>query len=401
MILRKPIVLYLPVFYLLALLGYSHTLCAETPDSPKASASQQASHADLYAKLCDLNTNWKHHTPHFEILLDDVPVNGEVSLIQTHLKLVINELRRADVGHLSDKQLAQRFTHIECLRTYMTAGKFPQNVFIAGRRPVFIDPWGTHCAVGYLIAASGHPELAKAINREHQLDFLRDIRTTGLLQWQHDSGLSLDELALIQPTYRSTELRYPEAVEDLILGNSDTLVAGLESGEIEVDARCGGKTLLHLAAAAGDLPLVKRLVEQGADLHAVSSLGCDKAELNKGGRHTLITVRWDQTTAVTNRGRRSIGFAGPVFRTRRGASIVGVLNDLHGGRADWNALEFATQSPNHFGYFPGSYRKTIPIPYGRNASSAQPVPEDETITMLKKKRAAVAEWLQAQGLEAH
>jgi hypothetical protein len=409
MIQRNSLFLAISACACLTLFALACPLSARTlkrvSSSGKASSSQSVSgtqddtHFRLYQKLCELNENWRNRTPNFGILADIDSIDDDVSLIQTHLKLVISQLRSADVGHLSDSQLAQRLAHLQSLQAYMADGNFPQNVIAVGRRPVFIDPWGTHCAVGHLMATSGHSQLANTINREHQLDLLRDIKTDGLAEWQHGSGLSADELALIQPTYRSTTLKYPEEIEELILGNSEALRASLETGELKVDARCGGKTLLHFASAAGDLPLVKLLVEKGGDLQAVSTLGCDRADLAKGGSQKVMTVRWNQFTSVTGRGGLGIGVSGPVFKTQHGQFVAGVLDDLRGGRAGWNALHYATEAPLPSRFYPRRYIKPIWPNLGTKVESANNHPENEIITTLKKNRAAVAAWLREQGLK--
>lgn len=401
----------LAAFVCLALLSVAGQVSAGTvgfvtPADPAVNASvdvadDHGSRADLHRKLCELNRNWWKHTPDFEILTSGDSVDDEVSLIQTHFKLVIQRLRSADVEHLSAAQLEQRLAHIDTLRGYRQAGIFPQNVFVAERCPVFIDPWGTHCAVGYLIAMSGQADLASKINREHRLDLLDDIKTAGLAQWQQDSGLSFDELALIQPTYRSTTLKYPTEIESLILGNSAAIVAAIESGELEVDARCGGKTLLHFASAAGDLALVKLLVGKGADLHAVSQLGCDQAELAKGRSQAVVTVRWNQSTAVTNRGGLGIGLCGPVFQSDRGRIIASLLGDVRGGREGLNALDYATESAlpygsNGYGYVTVN-RFVKPV---RPGLGRQQVQLNEVVVKLKEDRAAVAAWLKEQGLQS-
>nr|WP_143547652.1 ankyrin repeat domain-containing protein [Rhodopirellula sp. SM50] len=372
----------------------SFTSAGQTPGRPSLAELRTDDHVSLYRKLCELNENWANRTPDFKILADAIAIESDVALIQTHLKLVIDQLRSADVGHLSVSQLAQRRAHLRTLQAYLQAGRFPQNVLAAVRRPVFIDPWGTHCAVGHLIATSGNARLANAINREHQLDLLRDIKTEGLSDWQRASGLSLDELALIQPTYRSTTLTYPKEIEALMLGDSDAIVAGIESGALAVDARCGGKTLLHFAAAVGDLKLVKLLVDRGADLHAVSNLGCDQAELAKGGNQTVVTVRWNQSTAVTRRGGMGIGTYGVVFRTEHGRLIASLFNDLRGGRDGLNALDFATLPTSHYGY--GLRRSIYPVRPGYQTGAK---PTNEVFETLQRDRAAVAAWLEAQGLK--
>ncbi|KAA5538969.1 ankyrin repeat domain-containing protein [Roseiconus nitratireducens] len=402
-----------PLFQIFACLAFltlftsAGMLRGGTPKS--VSSADQVSHPDengeveveatarLYRALCELNENWADRDPNFDIVVDAGSIDDEVSLIQTHLMLVISELQTADIHHLSESQLTNRLAHIHSLRAYAANGNFPRNVFTAGRCPVFIDPWGTHCAVGHLIATSGHAGLANAINSEHQLDLLNDIKTLGLAEWQRDSGLSLDELALIQPTYVSTTLKYPKEIESLILGDSQPVITAIENGNLSVDARCGGKTLLHFAAATGDLSLVKLLVQKGADLQAVSELGCGKSELAKGGSQTVVDVRWNQSTSVSNRGGLSIGRRGPVFQTPRGQVVAGVLNDLHGGLAGMNALDYATRTLQSSRY--GYARRTIAMPgVGAIRFKSQEIDPNDPIEALKSDRAAVAAWLKDRGL---
>jgi hypothetical protein len=286
--------------------------------------------------------------------------------------------------------------NIQRLQNYMTDGVFPKNIVVPGRRPVFIDPWGTHCAVGHLIASSGHPELAKRINQEHCLDVLRDIKTEGLSVWQIASGLNMDELALIQPHYAfrafSQTIKYPPEIESLILGDSLAVIEALKSGKLSVESRCGGKTLLHFAAAAGDLELVKSLVEQGADLNAVSTLGCNEAEISKGGNHSNFEARWDAPTLVTQ-GNYSHS-AGRVYETMSGSFVADVLQDFYGGMDGKNALEYATAAPraskNRFANY--TYHRFVHGPgFGSRLSVNDP------LESLKNGRAEVAEWLQQQG----
>jgi len=369
---------------------------------PASNSSSQATGQDeLFQRLCEMNGNWSSRTPDFNVVSEAGSSDDDVALIQMHLKLVIDELEKADVDHLTSPQLEQRRANIVALQAYMVDGKFPQNVFVPGRRPVFIDPWGTHCAVGHLIAVSGQPELAKAINKTHQLDVLRDIQTDGLTKWQVASGLTLDELALIQPHYEfrkapSDTLNYPKEIEDLIRGDAKAVVKAIESGDLSVEARCGGKTLLHFAAAAGDLELVQLLIKKGADINAMSELGCDKTEIAKGGKHSIFSVQWDSSTLVTKGNAR--GPSGRVYQSARGAFVADVLQDVFGGIAGKNALDYATAKP---GTRPrGSYSY-----YYANASTigvglyGQQIPQNDPFALLTEGRAAVAKWLNEQGLK--
>ena len=358
---------------------------------------QESSHSNstastetaLFQRLCELNENWSSRTPDFSVLTDG-SIDDNVSLIQTHLRLVIDQLETADVQQLTPDQLDQRLSNIQRLKTYMTDGKFPQNVYVPGLRPVFIDLSGTHCAVGHLIATSGNPQLANTINQEHQLDVIRNIETEGLSEWQLASGLSLDELALIQPQYEfeklpSDTLHYPGEIEDLICGDSTAIISAIQCDPSLLKARCGGKTLLHFAAAAGDLELVKLLVANGADINAVSNSGCDKAELAKGGRHSIFRVQWNESTRVTQVHYR--GFGGRVFQHVSGAYVANVLQDIFGGIAEKNALFYATVEPGKAGR--GIYQ--LGLGYGQDRANL--------IEQLQKDRASVAKWLKEQGLK--
>ncbi|MFG0264625.1 MAG: ankyrin repeat domain-containing protein [Rhodopirellula sp. JB055] len=357
-----------------------------------------SSHFELKSRLCDVNPNWSGKLPSQLDLVELGTATDEVSLLQMHFQLVLDRLNVADVDDLKDSQLEERHRNINRLREYMLRGEFPQNVFVAGRRPVFIDPWGVHCAVGHLIAVSGHADLAQQINREHRLNVLNDIQTKGLAEWQSASGLRMEELALIQPHYQfrlnSQTIQYPAELESLILGDSSAILKSLSNGELALDSRCGGKTLLHFAAAAGDLELVKRLVEMGADINAVSTLGCDEAVIANRGKHARFEIRWDAATQVTNEESRLQ--LGRVYQTTRGAYVADVLQDFFGGVAEKNALDFATAKPRPTASNAGRYmyrHKGIPNPSGKAVAG------DNPLQRLKDDRSEVAKWLREQGLK--
>ena len=323
-----------------SLVGCLHAQNSKVTSQTEATINEDTQ--SLLDQLLCLNPAWSDRLPNFDVLsTQTTTIDREVALIQSHLRLAIDQLQNADVSHLSSAQLKQRAQNIERLETYMIDGVFPQNLFVPGRCPVFIDPWGTHCAVGHLIASSGYANLAQAINSEHQLDLLRDIKTPGLSEWQLASGLSLDELALIQPSYHSRLLIYPKEIEALINGDSSQVRAAIESGELCVNARCGGKTLLHFAAAAGDLELAKLLIAKGADLYAVSEIEIKRVnpvtaeEIEAAYKNpysgprssqTEYEVRWNKPTLITrNPGRHAWGDVGNVFSALRGRDIACLL----------------------------------------------------------------------------
>lgn len=139
--------------------------------------------------------------------------------------------------HLTASQYAARCKSLHILHVYIMQQTYPQAHAAdakyahaetsALRLPVFIDSVsGVHCAVGQIIATTGHQSLVCDIDKLghamyvtemlQQFDILgamaecslnKDDRShlrtlQELQQWQHASGLTWCELAWIQPTYR-------------------------------------------------------------------------------------------------------------------------------------------------------------------------------------------------------
>jgi hypothetical protein len=119
--------------------------------------------------------------------------------VRLHLERVEALLRARTPETVGDEQRAARGRMLDHLRTYIERGEFPRNHEMAGRRPHFIDEDGRICAVGYLIEQSAGRALAEAINVRHEWDYIRDFH--GIEAWVAASGLSVDELAMIQPSY--------------------------------------------------------------------------------------------------------------------------------------------------------------------------------------------------------
>jgi hypothetical protein len=145
-------------------------------------------------------------TPASERIADDgaeAPSAAEIARIRTHLMRVEDELLAANVAHLTVAQRENRAQHITTLREYRNRGLFPHNHQVLGQRvPVFVDDHGTHCAVGYLIAQSGHDDLARQIASTRNLARVPDLADIPeLVAWLEDAGLSVEEAARIQPAY--------------------------------------------------------------------------------------------------------------------------------------------------------------------------------------------------------
>jgi Secretion system C-terminal sorting domain len=95
---------------------------------------------------------------------------------------------------------------LDVLKKYAREKRFPINSFHSVRQPYFIDLYGTHCAVGYLVKESGFPEISFAISKKQNYAYVPEIQDKELVQWSIDFGFSLEELALIQPTYAPNQV---------------------------------------------------------------------------------------------------------------------------------------------------------------------------------------------------
>jgi len=97
---------------------------------------------------------------------------------------------------------AARLREIARLADYRDAGRFPRNHRVLGHTPTFIDPNGAACAVGYLMQQSGRAALAAEIARTNNHVYIERITEGPALEWILHSGLTQQECAVIQPSYR-------------------------------------------------------------------------------------------------------------------------------------------------------------------------------------------------------
>lgn len=154
-----------------------------------------------YQKLVSLNAEWANHS---DVDLSNVEVSNlktDEDWIQQHLFLVYQTLSKVDVSHLNETQKANRKESLTHLLGYALNKQFPQNRSYLGRRPVFIDHRGVHCAVGYLIKESENTEISDRISQNMNYEYLRNMKDEGLASWVQQSGFSVAELAWIQPGY--------------------------------------------------------------------------------------------------------------------------------------------------------------------------------------------------------
>ena len=134
-------------------------------------------------------------------VIPDIATN-EQERIQTHLSYVEQLLRTAHATNLTNNQQANRSFILDILQQYWTCGIFPTNRdYPDERKPCFIDADGNICAVGYLIEQTKGRQLAEDINAKHQYDFLLNMNEPAIQAWADEYGLTLEECAMIQPTY--------------------------------------------------------------------------------------------------------------------------------------------------------------------------------------------------------
>tara|TARA_R110002096_G_scaffold434692_1_gene657389 strand:+ start:13368 stop:15128 length:1761 start_codon:yes stop_codon:yes gene_type:complete len=153
----------------------------------------------LFEQLSAFNPNWEKYK-------DKIPQKeaiynlNEKQIVQLHLSFVLNILKENSASYPTEIKRKRRDL-ISLLEEYKNLGRFPINYQLENRVPVFIDSNDTHCAVAYLIKNSAKPDLAYKIARNYNLNWLKDIANKELLEWQKSSGLSLEELKIIQGAY--------------------------------------------------------------------------------------------------------------------------------------------------------------------------------------------------------
>lgn len=152
-----------------------------------------------YNHLMEVNKQWKQFpdaSPQ-----NQIQFSSDHERIKYHLQLVSVYLTTRMPDHLSADSKEKRKQLLEALNQYAGEGVFPINLFHSARQPYFIDHKGTHCAVGQLMAVSGHEEMAQKISQEYNYNYISEIPNQLLSSWAAEHGFTLDELAWIQPGY--------------------------------------------------------------------------------------------------------------------------------------------------------------------------------------------------------
>lgn len=126
----------------------------------------------------------------------------ERARVQAHL---LRAERAASSSHRTGSCATQRTVRrllLTELRRYRLAGRFPKNPLFSEPTPFFVDAAGTRCAVAHLLELGGESELVQRIARErNHARVLELVDEPRLVAWLEAAGLTLDEAALIQPSY--------------------------------------------------------------------------------------------------------------------------------------------------------------------------------------------------------
>ncbi len=151
-----------------------------------------------YEHMVEVNKQWLNHN----VPEGWMSFESDRMRIQHHLFLVHDNLSAQSTEGLSDAQCFHRARLLDTLMVYAEKAQFPLNTGHRVRTPYFIDDYGTACAVGYLIIASGHGETADFLHDQYNFDYLADMPKEPILAWADEFGFKFSELEWIQPAYQ-------------------------------------------------------------------------------------------------------------------------------------------------------------------------------------------------------
>ena len=128
-------------------------------------------------------------------------VDQERDRLQAHFEWVIAVLRAQPTGHLDGGALAARERMIGALEFYRDRGVFPRNPLHDRMVPTFVDHGGRECAVAHLMQTTGDDDFVARIHDRLNLEHVAAMVGPELDAWAERAGLSVYEVAFIQPDY--------------------------------------------------------------------------------------------------------------------------------------------------------------------------------------------------------
>ncbi|MFT7668886.1 MAG: HEAT repeat protein [Planctomycetota bacterium] len=128
------------------------------------------------------------------------PPEPDACALTSHYQRVEQELRVADVSHLTPEQQRKRLQALSWLRDYRVNGDFGINTLEPGvRKLYFVDESERRCAVAWLLDESGQEALVKGIAATSNHAYIAELAGREELQaWLSEYGLSVGDAARIQ-----------------------------------------------------------------------------------------------------------------------------------------------------------------------------------------------------------
>ncbi|HEY4243453.1 MAG TPA: hypothetical protein VGM88_26755 [Kofleriaceae bacterium] len=122
-------------------------------------------------------------------------------------------------------QLIQnRATNLARFRAYVAAGSYPSNTFQPTTLNVWRDNDGHFCAAATIIRASGAVLLVDRVAEQANNIKLGDVKQGPLMDWMLTSGLTQEEIALIQRPFRPvSNAPDPQIIPDRRVAETDRL----------------------------------------------------------------------------------------------------------------------------------------------------------------------------------
>jgi hypothetical protein len=167
---------------------------------------------------------------------------------------------------------ARRGQMIDWLQEYYERGVYPTD---AAGKPisVFKDAQGVRCPMAELIDRSGHGELVDAVALQNNKLRLADVKAGPLFDWMAQSGLTIEEIAMVQgamdidyswmPVQETTQTILAQGQ---VRGRLETAVTALNGGtnhSVQVAAKRLGKRPITVKLAAQ--PRAIRTVAEAAN----------------------------------------------------------------------------------------------------------------------------------------
>jgi hypothetical protein len=123
--------------------------------------------------------------------------------IVLHLREAERLARTRELSRLDPLRRLVRALLLGELAHYRKRELFPQNPDFQQPTPFFVDAAQTRCAVAHLLEMGGEPGLVQHIARERNHARVAELSNESRLRaWLDAAGLTLQEAAAIQPTYR-------------------------------------------------------------------------------------------------------------------------------------------------------------------------------------------------------